>query len=314
MGPGVLQPYRVCPAILLWRLPCVFLPSMSPLSDSLLTTDLAERFIEEADAFVHVGFGDIHGRSHADGVAVEAAFADEEAVGAGTFHDLICLLRGGLFCLTVFHKFEGLHHAHTANVADERIFLLQLFEFFPEVAAHHMRILEKIFFFDYLADGAGCNRRDRVAAERGDIQALKFSCEFGGGDRETDRHAVGHAFGGGDDIRRNFPLFDAPPFFAGAAPAGLHFVGDKKAAVVFHDAVNDFEIFRRWSDESADALNRFGDERSDRAAGGGLNYPFHIVRAGHAAFGIFQMQRAAIAIGIHGMRDADADDSCFAPS
>src|ERR1700733_10454167 len=238
---------------------------------SILYADLAEGFVEEADSFVHVGLRNIHGRSHADCVAIEAAFADEQAVGACSLHDLICFLRGGLFGLAIFNEFEGLHHAHAANVADERIFLLELLEFLPEVAADYMRMLKQIFFLNDFNHGAGCDGGYRVASECGDIQALKFAGEFGGSDRESDWDAVGHAFRGSDDVRSDFPLLDAPPFFAGTAPAGLHFVGDKKAAVVFYDAMHDFEIFGGRSNESAHALNRLSDECSDRAAGGGLN-------------------------------------------
>src|ERR1700685_3605559 len=112
MGPDDPQPYLACRAISLWRLPCAFLPSkVTPLSDSLLASNLAEGFIEETDTLVHVGFANIHGRGHADGVAVEAAFADEQAVGACALHDLICFLRGGLFGLAIFYEFERLQQA-----------------------------------------------------------------------------------------------------------------------------------------------------------------------------------------------------------
>src|SRR6202453_529500 len=200
-----------------------------------LYPDLAEGFIEETDTLVRVGFGNVHGRGHADGIAVEAAFADEQAVGAGAFHDLICFLRGRLFGFAVFHKFECLQHTHAANVADERILLLQLFELSPQVAADYVSILKKIFFLDHFDDGPRRDGRDRIAAERGDIQSLEFAGEFRGSDRNSSGNAVGHALGGGDDIRRDFPLLDAPPLFARAAPTGLHFVGDEKAAIIFHD-------------------------------------------------------------------------------
>jgi len=42
----------------------------------LLRRDLRERFVEQPDAFVHVGLGDVHRRGHADHVAVQATFAD----------------------------------------------------------------------------------------------------------------------------------------------------------------------------------------------------------------------------------------------
>src|SRR4029077_8876878 len=67
------------------------------------------------------------------------------------------------------------------------------------------------------------------------------------------------------------------------------------------------------SDESADALNRFGNERGDVAAGAGLNEIFDVFRAGHAAVGIFQAERTAVAIRTDGVSHADADDSGGAP-
>ena len=66
-------------------------------------------------------------------------------------------------------------------------------------------------------------------------------------------------------------------------------------------------------DESADALNGLGDEGGDLAAGAGLDQVFDVIGAGHAAIGIFQPERAAVAVGIDGMRDAHADDSSLAP-
>ena len=95
--------------------------------------------------------------------------------------------------------------------------------------------------------------------------------------------------------------------------AGLHFVGDEEAAVFFHGVENDLEIFRRRSDESADALNRLGDEGGDLAAGAGLDQVLDVLGAGDFAIRIFQAERAAVAIRIDRVRDADADDSGLAP-
>ena len=102
-------------------------------------------------------------------------------------------------------------------------------------------------------------------------------------------HAVGHAFRAGDHVRNDFPILDAEPFLSGAAPAGLHFVGDEERAVFLHDFEHNLEVFLRRSDEAADALNWFGDERGDVAAGAGLNQVFHVPGASNFAFGIFQM-------------------------
>ena len=102
-------------------------------------------------------------------------------------------------------------------------------------------------------------------------------------------------------------------FFPVRPKSGLHFIGDEQASVFFHGLENDLEIFRRRGDESADALNRFGDEGGDLAAGARLDQVFDVFRAGDFAIGIFQAQRAAIAVRIDGVRDAHADDAGFPP-
>src|SRR6476661_1231572 len=81
-----------------------------------------------------------------------------------------------------------------------------------------------------------------------------------GGNLRTRRcqshwHAVRQALGGSNNVRRNFPLLNSEPAFAGASPAGLHFVGDKQPAIVLHDLEDDLEIFFRRRNEAANALD-----------------------------------------------------------
>src|SRR5689334_5271177 len=95
--------------------------------------DLAEGAVEQLDGFVHIRLGGIqHGRE-AESIAVEAAFADEQAILARALHHLCGGFGGGFFRLAVLHEFERLHESHAANVANERILRLQLFEFAPEI-------------------------------------------------------------------------------------------------------------------------------------------------------------------------------------
>ena len=71
---------------------------------------------------------------------------------------------------------------------------------------------------------AGCRRRCCRARPCGQvIDALA-------GDHGAQRHAGGNALGGADDIRLDAKVFDRPPL-AGAAHAGLDFVGDQQDAV-----------------------------------------------------------------------------------
>ena len=58
-------------------------------------------------------------------------------------------------------------------------------------------------------------------------------------------------------------VLEAPEMRAGAAEAGLHFVGDAHAAGGAHVFVGVLEIAVRKHDEAADALDGFGDEAGD---------------------------------------------------
>src|SRR6267378_2825988 len=93
---------------------------------------------------------------------------------------------------------------------------------------------------------------------------------------------------------------------------GALFIADEERAIFLHDLEDNFEILLRRSDESPNALNWFGHERSDIPASPRLNEIFHVFGASHFAIGILQVQRAAITVGIHGMRAAHADDATLA--
>src|SRR5690348_16608593 len=193
------------------------------------------------------------------------------------------------------------------------MFLLQLFESGAEVRADGIGIHAQLFFFDDFDGGEGGHAGYRIAAEGGDGEAAVGAGEFGGGDGGADGHAVAHAFGAGNDVRDDLPMLDAEPVLAGAGEAGLHFIGDEEPAVFLDGVEDDFEVFGGRSDEAADALDRFGDEGGDVAAGAGLNEIFDLVGAGHAAIGILQSQRAAITIGANRVGHADADYPGGAP-
>src|SRR5258708_1680557 len=108
-------------------------------------------------------------------------------------------------------------------------------------------------------------------------------------------------------------MLDSKPMLAGTPETRLDLKKDENPAILFHGLKNNLEIFGRWRDEAADSLDRLGNERGDLAAGARLDQVFDIIGAGDFAIGIFQAQRAAVAVRIDGMCDADADNSGFAP-
>ena len=66
--------------------------------------------------------------------------------------------------------------------------------------------------------------------------------DFRGGHNRGQRAAIANAFGHGDDVRNDVLVSKAPIVRAGAAEAGLHFVGDAKAAGRTRRVVGGFEI------------------------------------------------------------------------
>src|ERR1019366_8729655 len=128
-----------------------------------------------------------------------------------------------------------------------------------------------------------------AAEPRGDLR-------FGYG--KTDRAAVGEALGPRHDVRNHAPMLDAEPLAAGAPPAGLHLVADEDAAVIAHDLLHDLEVLPGRRDIAADALNGFGDEGRDPAAGGGADQFLQIQSAADFAIGIGQAEGAAVAIRV----------------
>ncbi len=65
----------------------------------------------------------------------------------------------GSFGFAVLHQFQALHQPQAAHVADQRIFFLQGFELFAEVAADHVGIFQQVFLFDEFDGGAGGDAR-----------------------------------------------------------------------------------------------------------------------------------------------------------
>src|SRR5271169_1163400 len=91
--------------------------------------NLAERLVEQPDAFVYISLRNVHWWSEPDHVGVEAALADQQTVCPRALHQFRGFRERRFFRLPVANELESLHHPHAAHVADQRILFLQLFEF-----------------------------------------------------------------------------------------------------------------------------------------------------------------------------------------
>src|ERR1700730_1094063 len=99
---------------------------------------------------------------------------------------------------------------------------MQLFELSPEIRAYAVRVFEQILFFDEVDRSLRGYARNRVTSKSGNVQSLKARSNLRRRDRQADRHAIAQSLCTGKNVRSHFPLLDAKPLLACAAPAGLH--------------------------------------------------------------------------------------------
>ncbi len=90
----------------------------------------------------------------------------------------------------------------------------------------------------------------------------------------------------------------------GAAPAGLHLVGDEDAAGLADGLGDDLEIFLGRNDETARADDHLGQDSGDPAGGGGLNHFLDVLGAGDLARRVGQLQRTTVAVRRECVREA----------
>ncbi len=156
----------------------------------------------------------------------------------------------------------------------------------------------RFLLFDELDDGAGRGGGHRVAAEGGDRQAAHAVGHLRSGNGDRDGQPVAEPLGAGEDVRHDAVVLDAEPAVAGASPGGLHFVADEQPAVAADDFGDDAEVVLGRGDETADALDRLGDEAGDAPGGGGADQLLHVARASQVAGGVGRSELAPVAVGV----------------
>src|SRR5579859_2144432 len=102
------------------------------------------------------------------------------------------------------------------------------------------------------------------------VARLKGSRDLRPRRKGTQRKAVGNAFGGDQNIGIDAVMLISK-HFAGAAEAGLDFVGDKEDAVLVENLLHFFEVIRRRHDDATLAHYRFGNESGDIGGSGKTN-------------------------------------------
>lgn len=134
----------------------------------LLTDDCLETSVQAQEELIDIGFADVHGWGKADTVAVQSALAEQQAVFAGGLEKGRGLGGGRRAGSAVCDEFDGLQKAFTANVANERVLLLQGEETLAQVGAVFRGAGAEAVGVDEIEDGASGFGGDGVAAKCGD--------------------------------------------------------------------------------------------------------------------------------------------------
>ena len=136
--------------------------------------------------------------------------------------------------------------------------------------------------------------------------------DFGGGDHRGEGEAVSDSFGHHHDVGNDALAFESPVVGAGAAEAGLDFVGNAESAVTAHDVVGLRKVAFGEDDGAADALDGLGDEACHLAGGGELDELLDVVGVvGGLVF--VTCEGTAIGVGIESVMDAEALGSIVFP-
>ena len=120
--------------------------------------------------------------------------------------------------------------------------------------------LQQVFLLENVQHGQRRGAGNRAAG----IGAAQAACRggvhhLGAAHHAGDRVATGHGFGHGDHVRRDAALLDGKPG-AGAAGAGLNFVGNQQNAVLVAQGAQALQKLGGGHIEAAFALHRFHDD------------------------------------------------------
>ena len=156
--------------------------------------------------------------------------------------------------------------APTLRIAGDRheiVTLLHLLQARGDALADMVGAVDQLLLLEHVEHGHRRCNRQRVAgigaaeaARIGGVHDLRLA------DHARQREAAGEALRHGDEVRLHVVMFHRE-HLAGAAVAGLHFVGDQHDAVLVADLAQRAHQLRRRLVEAAFALHRLDDDGGD---------------------------------------------------
>lgn len=262
---------------------------------------LRQHHLERVEHVVDVFGRDDEWRLEGHDVAGDAVFADDEAAVLECLEDVIEFGGGG--ALVGVDEFGAGHEAEAADVADDRVLLLDLAQAGAQLLAALLGILAEIMLLDVVEHGKARSRRDGVAAERRSARTRVGVGNLRRRDEGRDRRAVAERLGHRHDVRRHAEVLDGKQL-ARARKARLHLIDDEQRAVRRKDLLDALEVALRRHDDARIALDRLRDEGARMAGRRGLDDVFDHVRAGEITRFAILAERAAVAVRIR--REVDA--------
>ena len=193
------------------------------------TARIASTRMPSALAGLVLGQG--HRRAHPDHVAVQAALADQQAAGLALLeHPHRSRPRRARWCPAGRTRRE--HQALAADLRHDRAARGRLAQPVAQDRADAGRVALQVVVEHVVEHRVAGRRRDRVAAEGGERDRRHRVHDLGAADHAGQREAVADALGEGQQVRHDAVGLVAPEVLAGAAPAGLHLVGDQQDPVL----------------------------------------------------------------------------------
>lgn len=264
---------------------------------------LRQHHLERVEHVVDVFCRDDEWRLEGHDVAGDAVFADDEAAVFEGLEDIVELGGGG--ALVGVDELGAGHEAEAADVADDRVLLLDLAQAGAQLLAALRCILAEVVLLDVVEHSEACGRRDGVAAERRGARTRIGVGNLRRRDEGRDRRAVAERLGHCHDVRRHAEVLDGKQL-ARAREARLDFVDDEQRAMRRKDLLDALEVPLRRHDDAGIALDRLRDEGARMAGRRGLDDVLDHVRAGEVTRFAILAERAAVAVRIR--REVDAAD------
>lgn len=262
---------------------------------------LRQHHLDGIEHVVDVFCRDDERRLEGHDVAGDAVFADDEAAVLERLEDVIELGGGG--ALVGVDEFSAGHEAEAADVADDRVLLLDLAQAGAQLLAALLGILAEVMLLDVVEHGEAGRRRDGVAAERRGARTRIGVGNLRRRDEGRDWRAVAERLGHCHDVRRHAEVLDGKQL-ARAREARLDLVDDEQRAMRRKDLLDALEVALRRHDDARIALDRLRDERARMTGRRGLDDVLDHVRAGEVTRLAILAERAAVTVRIRCEVDA----------